>query len=334
MKSFYKYIVALMLILPFIACNDEWEEELYTNLVSLKAPVGSEGVTEVYLRYKKDGDGEYNLPVIVSGSQESEKDLNVKIEVDNDTLNIFNQGKYQYRTDLYFKQLPAQFFELPPGPCFIPKGSHTANHKIKFRFSNLNLVERWVLPLTIKDDPSYAVNYRKGWRKALLYIKPFNNYSGSYSATSMNVYADGETNPKAMVMSTKSAWVVDENTVFFYAGMVEDRSEERGDYKITIRFGEPVENPDGSIKGTLTVQAENPAINFELQGQPTYQIRKVVDRTLPYLVSEYTTVNINYKYNDITSIPNRPIRYRAEGSMTMERRRNTTVPDEDQAIQW
>ncbi|RXF72372.1 DUF4973 domain-containing protein [Arcticibacter tournemirensis] len=334
MKSLYKYIVALSLLTLFGACNDEWEEELYTNMVSFKAPVGGEGVTEVYLRYKKDGEVEYNLPVLVSGSQESGKDMNVQIEVDNDTLNIFNQAKYQYRTDLYFKQLPAQFFELPAGPCFIPKGSHTANHKIKFKFSNLNLVERWVLPLTIKDDPSYAVNYRKGWRKALLYMKPFNNYSGGYSATSMNVYFDGENNSKAMVMSTKNSWVVDENTVFFYAGMVEERSEERGDYKIIMRFGEPVENADGTKTGTLDVWADNPAINFELLNQPTYQIKKVADLTLPYLVSEYTTVNIKYKYNDITSIPNMPIRYRAEGSMTMERRRNTTVPDENQAIQW
>ncbi|KAA8476401.1 uncharacterized protein DUF4361 [Arcticibacter tournemirensis] len=334
MKSFYKYIVALTLIMPFAACNDEWEEELFTNMVSFKAPIGSEGVTEVYLRYKKDGEVEYNLPVIVSGTQENQKDLNVQVEVDNDTLNIFNQGKYQYRTDLYFKQLPAQFFELPAGPCFIPKGSHTANHKIKFKFFNLDLVERWVLPLTIKDDPSYAVNYRKGWRKALLYVKPFNDYSGSYSATSMNIVFDSDTEPKTMVMSTKNAWVVDENTVFFYAGMVEERSEERGDYKILMRFGEPVENADGSRTGALTVQAENPAINFELLSQPTYQIKKVVDPTLPYLVSEYTTVNIKYKYNDITSIPNMPIRYKAEGSMTMERRRNITIPDDDQAIQW
>lgn len=334
MKSFYKYIVILVLIIPFAACNDEWKEELYTNLVSFKAPVGGEGVTDIYLRYKKDGEVIYNLPVIVSGSQENQKDLNVQIEVDNDTLNIFNHGKYQYRTDLYFKQLSARFFELPSGPCFIAKGSHTANHKIKFKFSNLDLVERWVLPLTIKDDPSYKVNYRKGWRKALLYVKPFNNYSGSYSATSMNVYFDGEDKTPAMVMSSKTTWVVDENSVFFYAGMVEERSEERGDYKIRMRFGEPVENADGTKSGSLTVEAENPAINFELLSQPTYQIKKVVDPTLPYLVSEYCTVNIRYKYNDITSIPNMPIRYRAEGSMTMERRRNTTIPDEDQAIQW
>ena len=333
MSNFYRYIAAFILVILAGACNDEWAEELYTKLVSFKAPTGSEGVAEVYLKYKKDGEVEYNLPVIVSGSQENDKDLYVQIGVDNDTLNILNQEKYQYRTDLYFKQLPQQFFELPSAACFIPKGSHTANYKIKFKFSNLDLVERWVLPLTIKDDPSYVANYRKGWRKALLYIKPFNKYSGSYSATSMNIYFENETD-KPMVMSTKTAWVVDEQTVFFYAGMVEERSEERGDYKIRMHFSEPVENEDGTQTGTLMLDAENPAINFEVIGQPTYQMRRVPDATLPYLVREYCTVNIKYKYNDIHSIPGVPIRYRAEGAMTLERRRNTLIPDEDQAIEW
>lgn len=332
MKFLYKCILSSALILSLGACKDEWTAELYTNLVSFKAPTGSEGVAEVYLRYKKDGEVEYNLPVLISGSQPNDKDLQVQIGVDNDTLNILNQEKYQYRTDLYFKQLGNQFFELLSPTSAIPKGSHTANYKIKFKFSNLNLVERWVLPLTIKDDPSYKANYRKGWRKALLYVKPFNDFSGSYSATSLQVYFDGENKP--MVMSNKTTWVVDENTVFFYAGMVEERSEERAAYKIFMKFGTPVENANGTKTGSLNLWAENTAMNFEVTDQPTYEIRKVVDPVRPYLVTEYCTVNIKYKYNDITSIPSLPVRYKAEGSMTLQKRRNITVPDEDQAIQW
>lgn len=333
MSNLYKCILALALMISFGGCKDEWADELYKKMVSFKAPVGGEGVTEVYLRYKQDGEVEYNLPVIVSGSQENDEDLRVQIAVDNDTLGVFNQEKYQYRTDLYFKQLTNQFFDLASPSCLIPKGTHTANYKIKFKFSNLDLVERWVLPLTIQDDPSYEANRRKGWRKALLYVKPFNNYSGSYSATSLNIYFDKE-NSAPMVMSTKTAWVVDENTVFFYAGMVEERSEERGDYKVRMQFGTPVENGDGTKSGTITLSAENSAINFEVLGQPTYQIKRTPDAVLPYLVNEYCTVNIRYKYDDITSIPNMPIRYRAEGAMTMQRRINTLAPDEDQAIQW
>ncbi len=333
MKKLYIYTLILSLTAILGACNDEWTDELYTKMVSFKAPVGSTGVSEVYLRYTQNGEVEYNLPVIVSGSTENDKDLQVKIEVDNDTLAILNYEKYQFRTDLFYKQLHEQFFEFPSSTAFIPKGSHVGNYKVKFKFENLDLVEKWVLPLKIKDDPSYTANYRKGWRKALLYIKPFNDYSGNYSSTAMNVYFDGETTGPT-VMSTRTAYVVDENSVFMYAGMIEENAEDRAKYKIVVKFEEGVQNSDGSKSGNLTVSAANSDINFQLLGQPTYQISQKVDATLPYLIKKYCTIKIEYKYNDITSTPNMPIRFRAEGSMTLERAKNTLIPDEDQAIEW
>lgn len=315
------------------SCNDEWKDELYTQMVSFKAPIGSEGVSEVYLRYNKAGEVTYKLPIILSGSRNIEKDIYVNVGVDSDTLATFNQEKYQYRKDLYFRQLPNQFFELPAQSCFIPKGSHTENYLIKFKFDNLDLVERYVLPLSIRESADYITNNRKGWRKALLYVKPFNNYSGNYSATSMNVYADGQTkNP--LVSSKRTAWVVDEKAVFFYAGVLEEKSEDRGRYKIIIEFMEPSEEVNGIKSGALHVYATDPSINFEMLGQPTYQIREIADATKKYLVKQYCTVNLKYKYDDISTMPGVPVRYRAEGSMTMERSKNTLIPDEDQAIQW
>lgn len=332
MKNLKKYLLIIAFITSLTACNDEWTNELYENLVSFKAPVGAEGVYSVYMRYTKDGEVEYNLPLIVSGSQELSKDLNVKIAVDNDTLAILNQARFQYRNDLYFTQLPEQYYEFQSSDCLIQKGSHTANYKVKFKFANLDLVERWVLPLTILNDPAYKTNNRKGWRKALLQIKPFNNYSGNYSATAMNVYFDGEN--KSTVTSTRTAYVVDEKSVFFYAGLIEENAIDRANYKILMEFGEPVEQGDGSLRGSLLLKASNPAIKLEVLNQPTYQIKRTADPTLPYLMREYCTVNLEYKYNDITSIPTLPIRYKAQGTMTLERLRNTLIPDEDQAIQW
>jgi len=333
MKSLRIYIMIATLGLVFSACNNEWKDELYIQMVSFKARLNSEGVSPVYLRYNKNGEVIYNLPVIVSGSQPSHQDINVKIGVDNDTLGIYNREKFQHRTDLYFKQLPGQFFELTSPTCFIPKGSSTVNYPVKFKFDNLDLVERYVLPLTIVDDPSYISNYRKGWRKALLNVIPFNDYSGNYSATSMNVYLDGQTtNP--LVSSTRTAWVVDEKSVFFYAGVTEERSEARGEYKIVMEFLEPVTEPNGDKVGALNVYATNDAIHFEMLGQPTYRITQTVDPTKKYLVKQYCTVNLRYKYDDITTMPGTPVRFRAEGSMTMERQRNILIPDEDQAIDW
>ncbi|MGE9313326.1 DUF4973 domain-containing protein [Niabella sp. CJ426] len=333
MKKLRIYLAIVGLAFALGACNDEWKEELYTQMVSFKARLGSEGVSEVYLRYNKNGEGIYNLPVIVSGSTSNHQDLYVKIEVDPDTLNIFNKEKYQHRTDLYFKQLPEQFYQLPSSTCFIPKGSHTENYPVKFKFDNLDLVERYVLPLTIKDDPSYISNTRKGWRKALLYVRPFNDFSGNYSATSMNVYLDGQTT-FPLVSSTRTAWVVDERSVFFYAGVFEEKSEARGEYKVVMDFSDPVTQADGTKTGTLNVYAPSSAINFELTAPATYQIREVADPTKKYLVTRYCTVNLKYKYDDISTVPGKKVRYRADGSMTMARLTNTLIPDEDQAIEW
>ncbi|MCH5720034.1 DUF4973 domain-containing protein [Niabella hibiscisoli] len=333
MKKIGIYFAIAALALGLGACNDEWKDELYTQMVSFKARLTSEGVSEVYLRYNKNGEVTYNLPVIVSGSTSNHQDLYVKIEVDPDTLSIYNREKFQYRTDLYFKQLPEQFYQLSSPTCFIPQGSHTENYPIKFRFDDLDLVERYVLPLTIKDDPSYISNTRKGWRKALLYIRPFNDFSGNYSATSMNVYLDGQTT-FPLVSSTRTAWVVDERSVFFYAGVFEEKSEARGAYKIVMDFSTPVTQADGTKTGTLNVYAPNSDINFELTAPATYQIREVVDPTKKYLVTRYCTVNLKYKYDDISTVPGKKTRYRADGSMTMARLINTLIPDEDQAIEW
>ncbi|MCH5596441.1 DUF4973 domain-containing protein [Niabella ginsengisoli] len=333
MKKLHIYVAIAVLAFSFSACNDEWKEELYTQMVSFKARLTSEGVSEVYLRYNKNGEVTYNLPVIVSGSQSNHQDLYVKIEVDSDTLNIYNKEKFQYRTDLYFKQLPEQFYQLSSPTCFIPQGVNTQNYPIKFKFDNLDLVERYVLPLTIQDDPSYISNDRKGWRKALLYIRPFNDFSGKYSSTSMNVYLDGQTT-LPLVSSTRTAWVVDERSVFFYAGVFEEKSEARGEYKVVMDFSEPETQPDGTQTGTLNVYAPNSEINFELTTPATYQIREVSDPTRKYLVTRYCTVYLKYKYDDISTVPGKRIRYRADGSMTMARLTNTLIPDEDQAIEW
>ncbi|WP_276485649.1 DUF4973 domain-containing protein [Paraflavitalea pollutisoli] len=333
MKSLQQYIMIGLLGMVLNSCTAEWEDELYIQMVSFKTTLNSEGVAPVYLRYNKNGEVTYNLPLIVSGSQPNQSDKYVKIEVDNDTLTIYNKEKYQHRTDLYFKQLPASYFELSSPTCLIPRGSNTQNFPIKFKFDNLDLVERYVLPLTIKEDPAYITNTRKGWRKALLNVIPFNDYSGNYSATSMNAYLDGQTtNP--LVSSTRTAYVVDEKSVFFYAGVTEERGESRGAYKVVMEFLAPVKEGNGDEVGALNVYATNPAINFEMLGQPTYKLTKTVDPTKKYLAKQYYTVNLRYKYDDITTMPGIPVRYSVEGSMTMERQRNILIPDEDQAIEW
>lgn len=347
MKKIYFYLTILLgIVVALSSCNDEWEDELYTRMVSLKAPINRDDVSVIYLRYKPDNQVvTFKLPVIVSGSQENNKDYMVRVGVDSDTLNFLNFDKYTDRSDLYYKQLPENFYELPSQTCHIPAGSNVAHFDIDFKFSGLDLVEKWVLPMTVLPDPAYSLNTYKGRQKALLWIMPFNDYSGNYNAGSMYVYF-GDNNTKYMTASTRETRVVDENTIFFYAGITEELAENRGEFKVKCEFLEPnevteimdpkTEEPTGLYvkSGKLVLSADNPALEFEVIGEPTYEIKEEFDIDRPHIVKRFFTMTMEYRYKDSVSSDNMVFPYRCKGTMLMQRNVSTLVPDEDQAIFW
>ena len=105
MKNYIVYFILLLTLVLTGACNNEWVEEVYVQNVGLKAPVNSKGVTDVYLRYQANGEVTYRLPVIVGGSTMNERDLDVAIDVDPDTLIGLNEARWKQREDLYFQLL-------------------------------------------------------------------------------------------------------------------------------------------------------------------------------------------------------------------------------------
>lgn len=86
---------------------------MYVQNVGLKAPVNSKGVTDVYLRYQANGEVTYRLPVIVGGSTMNERDLDVAIDVDPDTLIGLNEARWKQREDLYFNCWIRNTMSLP-----------------------------------------------------------------------------------------------------------------------------------------------------------------------------------------------------------------------------
>ena len=345
MKNKYLYFAVLMAALLFVtACNDEWEDELYTRMLSLKAPINRDDVSVIYLKYKPESEVvNFKLPVIVSRSRNNDQDYNVRIDVDNDTLNYLNYDRYTERSDLYYRQLPENFYEFPSKTCHISSGEDIAYFDINFKLSGLDLVDKWVLPFTILPDASYTLNTYKGRQKALLWVMPFNDYSGIYNAGSMYVYF-GDNTTKYMTASTREARVVDENTIFFYAGITEELAENRGDFKVKCEFLEPdeiteIENTEGEIplyskKGKLLLSAENPELAFEVIGQPTYEIREEIDIDRPHIIKRFFTLTLEYKYEDRASSESMIFPYRCKGTMLMQRNVSTLIPDEDQAIFW
>ena len=52
MRKLYILGMILGMYATFSACNDEWKDELYTQMLSFKAPLGDNGLSEIYVRYQ------------------------------------------------------------------------------------------------------------------------------------------------------------------------------------------------------------------------------------------------------------------------------------------
>lgn len=327
-KEIYLCIGMLAAFLMNSSCNDDWDKEQYVQYVAIKAPANST-VTQIRLKFRKDSLSLYRLPLIVSGSTMNEKDLDVHVGVDNDTLAIYNQEHFYNRTDLYFRQLDPAFYEIPNSVVRIAAGECQGLLNINFSFKGLDLSDKWVLPLIVEDDPSY--NYqshpRKDYNNALLWITPFNDFSGTYGSTNISVYT--EKSDKPIVANTRESYVVDDRSIFFYAGATKETRADRKFFKIIATF-----NAETDSTGTVSLVAENPELNLEVIGQPSYYITKVMDTSRPSLLRRTVTINMEYKYEDPLETPDYIMKYRVKGTMSMQRNINTLIPDEEYSIEW
>ena len=328
MKNKYRLLFFLAVLVWCSSCNDEWKEEQFEHYVSFKAPLDDDGVTQIHVRYKPDGEVTYQLPLVVSGSTTNNSDMTVHVAVDPDTLQTLNYERFQSREDLYYMELGSQYFTMPE-TVNIKAGENTSLLNIDFTLGDIDLVDKWVLPLTIVDDPSYdyVANHRKNYRKALLRVMPFNDYSGTYSGTALKTFLKGYENDAAIVKSEIPVYVVDENTVFFYAGTVDENRIGRRNYKIYASFDSQTKN--------VTLTADDPNIEFQVNGNPVFIEEETMDAVRPYLLHRYVTISkIDYNFTDYTTVPGATIDYTVRGSMILEREINTQIPDEDQAIEW
>lgn len=50
----------------------------------------------------------------------------------------------------------------------------------------------------------------------------------------------------------------------------------------------------------LALSAENPALAFEVVGNPTYEIKEEFDIDRPHIVKRFFTMTMEYKYKDST----------------------------------
>ncbi|MDR3184685.1 MAG: DUF4973 domain-containing protein [Prevotellaceae bacterium] len=320
MKTIRKTYIALALAIPcllLLACNDEWTDEQYEKTVSFV----KSGYTDVYLKYRENGVAPYKIPLVVSGSTANDQDVVVTVALDPDTLVDLNLDRFRNRTDLYFKMLEPEYYDLKSTTATIPAGADVGLLDIDFKLQGLDLVDKYILPLKIKATSAHAPSPRKWYKKTMMRIIPFNDFSGNYIPTNATIYWGDPNNPSSTAYEEhREARVVDSSTVFFYAGLIQEQALNRALYKVRMRF-----NPDN----TLTLTADSARIQFSQIGDGNYEIKTETDPTIPYLEQRYTIISMAYQFIDLTN-PTDPIGYQVQCRMTMERKRNTLIPEEDQ----
>ncbi|HLT87936.1 MAG TPA: DUF4973 domain-containing protein [Sphingobacterium sp.] len=328
MKNIYMLFLAVTGLIGFVSCNNEWEDEQYEQLVSFKAEPNTQGVAWTYVRYKPDGIVKFDLPIMISGSTPNTQDRVVRIGLDRDTLAMLNREQFGHREELFFRELPSSFYSMPE-TVTIPAGESLVTIPIEFSLANIDEVEKWVLPLQILEDPSgnYQVNPHKHYKRAMLRITPFNDYSGVYSGSLYKIFLEDDDN-EALTINEHRAYVVDDETIFFYAGTRDVDFLDRKNYKVFVKF-----LADGQLE-IWSDNVENNAFKINDQ-QPIYYTKEEEwDAVKPYLKHVYITLSFAYSFEDYTAIPGLRVKYSTEGMLSMQRDLNTLIPDEDQQVQW
>lgn len=328
------------------SCNDEWTEEQYEHYISFSTQLNDTGVTDIYVPYTRhdengdpmygEGISSYELPLLFTGTTDNTRDITVHVE-HSDTLEDLNPARFATRMDLYYEDMGAEglTYASYPETMVIEKGKNKGLLDLRFDFNGIDMAEKWVLPIQVADDPSYGYQShpRKNYAQAILRVFPFNDYSGEYSGTGVTnkvVLPDGSETTESITKETIRGYVVDDKTIFTYAGIVDEDYTDRRLYKVKFTF-------NGETNGVVTLSCDNAEeIGFEVNPDVTtsFRISSSMDATQPYLEHRYVIINnIDYWYNYKPS-EGTAIRYHVQGTMTVARDINTQIPDEDQAIQW
>jgi hypothetical protein len=319
MKKILIFIAIILVTGP--ACKREWLDEQYVKEVSF----ARSGVVKVYAQYKSQG-GVVTLkvPVVLSGTTGNNEDIEVTIAIDKDTLEDLNFDRFRLREDLYFHELPEKHYKFKSMTTTIPAGSLQGFFEVDLMLEDLDMINKYILPLKIVSTSKNNVASRRWYSKSLMHIITFNDFSNRYSSAGRIWNRDlPQNDANAFSVPHRTAWVVDEKSVFFFAGHIDEEAYDRAKYKIIATF-----NADS----TVTLTAADPSINFSQQ-QGTYTISSRMDEVQPYLQKTYITMNLEYWFSDITN-PDFPINYRYAGPLTLERVRNIQIPDEDQQVQY
>lgn len=239
-KNKYLYYISILLIVWILpSCNDELDNELFHKFVYLS----SNGWQSYEIPVDENNMAYLNVYLGVNGTSENDKNIEVKLEADPDTLEGYNFDKYRYQTEYYYPQLPQQCYSFDKESYTIPAGEIKNAAVINIDLTKIeNPYTEYVLPLKIAS----TTGLEKGedeYTKVLANILFTNPYSGQFSGNG-TLKEEGNTNSNDWLnVSGIKLYATSVNSCYMYAGSVSrTNTYNYTDYAIDIQF-----NDDGSI---------------------------------------------------------------------------------------
>ena len=104
----------------------------------------------------------------------------------------------------------------------------------------------------------------------------------------------------------------------------------RKNFKVYAQF---IPYEEGGTRGTVKMWCDNPEMNFVQNKLATFTILEQDDEVQTYIMRRTLIINdVDYTFTDYRTAPGTEIVYNVVGTMTMERKLNTQMPEEDQII--
>ena len=115
----------------------------------------------------------------------------------------------------------------------------------------------------------------------------------------------GENEP--LVKSEIVTYAIDDETIFFYAGTIDESRQDRRNYKIIAHFV-----PNTNIVELTSDNSENNG--FKINTRASSYIEEEMDAVRPYLLRRTVMIrDVDYEFEDYTLAPGARIKFRFEG---------------------
>lgn len=296
-------ILFVILILGFSSC-----EKLDDELFKKNSYIIHNGWQDYSLEVLEDNTTTLPIYFGVNGTSGNEKEINIKMEIDPDTLSAYNKDKYKAQAQLYYKILPEGTYSFDKESWTIPSGELTATALIQIDLNKIkemgSLYDDYVLPLRISSSTGELPGLNK-YTKVLAHIGFKNDYSGIYSGK-------GTVNQQGTTYTTETTstqlYAINNNICYMFVG--EKTRANTADY---LNYVIEIERDEF---GSIVLSSAVEGLKFKPYGANLTR-KYTYNYTDQRYYTEITTIELAYEYEDSTQ--DEALMMSFEGTFSMSR---------------